>query len=102
MRDQLGIKPLYVLQSGGELAFASEMKAILLHPRCDRELDPTALRQHLLYCHAAGNRTILRNIRRIPAGSYLKWDSSGSIQIRSYWEPGILNTADRSLNALKK
>lgn len=86
-RDQLGIKPLYVLQSGGELAFASEMKAILLHPRCDKELDHTALRQHLLYCHAAGNRTILKNVRRLPAGSYLKWDSYGGIQIRSYWEP---------------
>src|SRR5688572_20645599 len=38
-RDRMGIKPLYYYQSGEELYFGSELKAILEHPEVPRLLD---------------------------------------------------------------
>ena len=36
-RDRLGIKPLYYAERGGRLAFASELKAVLVDPEVDRD-----------------------------------------------------------------
>jgi asparagine synthase (glutamine-hydrolysing) len=38
-RDRLGIKPLVYAGAGGGLLFGSELKALLAHPLCPRELD---------------------------------------------------------------
>lgn len=38
-RDRLGVKPLYFSQTPNNFLFASEVKALLCHPECPRELD---------------------------------------------------------------
>jgi len=38
-RDRAGEKPLYYLEQDGELMFASEIKALLAHPRVGRDPD---------------------------------------------------------------
>src|SRR5258708_20661629 len=42
-RDRLGIKPFYYATAGGTFAFASEMKALLVCPGLDAELDDDAV-----------------------------------------------------------
>jgi len=42
-RDRLGKKPLYYADLSGTLLFGQEIKALLEHPRCPRELDLDAL-----------------------------------------------------------
>src|ERR1035437_9334875 len=42
-RDHIGIKPLYYYWDGSVLAFASELKALLLHPDVKREVDMEAV-----------------------------------------------------------
>ena len=43
VRDHLGVKPLFYAQRGSTLVFASEIKALLSHPRVDAEVDAEGL-----------------------------------------------------------
>lgn len=70
-RDPLGIKPLYVSDRGGRLAFASEIQALRLHGEDDR-VDEEALASFLLWGSIAPPRTLYRDIRALPAGSWMR------------------------------
>lgn len=89
VRDPLGIKPLYYAEpESGSLVFASEIKALCAHPKIRREPDFEALQQHLAYCHASGERTALRGIKRLPPGSWLRWRAdTRRFEIGTYWRP---------------
>jgi asparagine synthase (glutamine-hydrolysing) len=74
VRDPLGVKPLYYTETApGCLVFASEIKALCAHPALRREPDFEAILQHLSYCHACGDRTAIKDVRRLPAGASLRW-----------------------------
>ncbi|HEY7152862.1 MAG TPA: asparagine synthase (glutamine-hydrolyzing) [Gemmataceae bacterium] len=90
-RDHLGIKPFYYTElENGALLFASELKALCAHPSVRREPDFEVLLQHLAYCHASGDRTAVKGIRRLPPGSLLRWHASTrSHVIHDYWRPSF-------------
>lgn len=88
-RDPLGIKPVYYAEpQAGSLLFASEIKALCAHPDVRREPDFQTIQQHLTFCHSCSDRTALAGIRRLPAGSLLRWRARNSaLEIRQYWRP---------------
>lgn len=87
-RDHLGIKPLYYAEpQPGVLLFASEIKALCAYPGLKREPDFEALQQHLAYCHASGERTVLKGVKRLPSGHWLQWRRNCRIQIQRFWRP---------------
>lgn len=95
-RDRFGEKPLFVCSlSGGRLALASEIKALLVHPDVDASYDlgmfGRVLGGHLLF---GTEETIFRNVRQFRAGHCMKLALSGEV-LREwrYWAP----TYDRSL-----
>jgi asparagine synthase (glutamine-hydrolysing) len=47
VRDGLGVKPLYLSEHSEGIVFSSELKAVLLHPKVDRSLDPIAVGDYL-------------------------------------------------------
>src|SRR5918999_5356839 len=65
-RDRFGIKPLYYRDVGGELLFASELRAL---PRGDVDLD--ALEAFLAFNSVPGPRTIFAGTRKLPPGHLL-------------------------------
>lgn len=86
-RDRFGVKPLFVTQSGGRIAFASEIKALLALPWVSSEPEPSAIRDFLvdgMVDHT--DRTFFRDIRRVPAATSLAISPAGSMTIR-YWGP---------------
>src|SRR5262245_25760027 len=61
-RDHLGIKPLYYIQLGQTLLFASEIKSLLKHPDCPRELDLDALAELFTYRYVPSPKTLFRRV----------------------------------------
>lgn len=84
-RDQLGIKPLYYRLDGERLAFASELKALLLDPACPREVDPAALALYLTFLYIPSPATIFRGILKLPPGHSLVLEK-GRATVRAYWD----------------
>lgn len=102
-RDQLGVKPLYYCEPRpGVLVFASEIKALLVHPDVRRDVDPEAIVQHLTFGHASGERTALRGVRRLAPGSTLRWRREPrDLALRTFWRPRFdpYDTASRQEGA---
>jgi asparagine synthase (glutamine-hydrolysing) len=84
-RDRAGEKPLYYAESDGELMFASEIKALLAHPRVSREVDLEALTRYLLYGYFPAPHTPFRGIRKLPAG-HLLLAENGTTRLQAYWD----------------
>src|SRR5262245_14804190 len=83
-RDRFGIKPLYYRHLGGELAFASELRAL---PR--GEIDPDALEAFLAFNSIPAPLTIFREARKLPAGHLLVWDDGG-VRLERFARPAPL------------
>ena len=84
-RDRAGEKPLYYLEQEGELMFASEIKALLAHPRVARRIDIEALSRYLLYGYFPAPHTPFQGIRKLPAG-HLLIAENGAARARPYWD----------------
>jgi asparagine synthase (glutamine-hydrolysing) len=85
-RDPHGIKPLYLWQGkGGELAFASELRALLRSGRVPRQPDPTAIAAYLASGSVPEPATLVAGVQRLAAGHWLRWQD-GRITIRP-WQP---------------
>lgn len=84
-RDHFGIKPLYYMQQGLRLAFASEVKAILQVPHVDAAMDLEALHQYLTFLWVPDPRTMFQGIFKLPAGHFAFF-REGQFQIEQYWD----------------
>ncbi|MBI2221881.1 MAG: asparagine synthase (glutamine-hydrolyzing) [Acidobacteria bacterium] len=93
-RDRAGIKPLYFTEAAGRLCFASEAKSLLATGDVPRELDPIALDHFLSFLYTPRDRSIFRNIRKLPPGHYLRWRDHGVATIAPYWEVPAAETFD--------
>jgi asparagine synthase (glutamine-hydrolysing) len=72
-RDRFGIKPLYYRDEGGQLSFASELRAL---PRGEIDLD--AVEAFLAFNSIPAPLTIFRDARKLPAGHVLVRDERGT------------------------
>ena len=75
-RDPLGIKPLYWMEDGRRLAFASEVQA-LRRAIGTRGLDPEGLASFLVWGSVAAPRTLYRGVHALPSGSWLHVRAEG-------------------------
>ena len=75
-RDRLGVKPLYYVEVGGSLLFASEIKSLLQASGVSAEPDPRGLRRYLTYRHTYGDGTLFKGIKQLPPGHVLVANAS--------------------------
>jgi asparagine synthase (glutamine-hydrolysing) len=80
-RDRFGIKPLYYRDDGGELSFASELRAL---PRGEIDLD--AVEAFLAFNSIPAPLTIFREERKLQAGHVLLWES-GRTRLERFARP---------------
>lgn len=88
-RDHLGVKPLYFCWDSQRLLFASEIKALLPHPKVSREIDPQAIALYLECQYIPAPLSIYRQIRKLPPAHYLRL-KKGTLEEKPYWTPTYL------------
>lgn len=94
VRDRLGIKPLlWARRPGGEIAFASEMEALLRVPDLDLTVDSDALSQYLACLYVPAPATIHRGVRKLAPGHLLRWRRGGEPEISRWWRPAYVGGA---------
>jgi len=72
-RDRMGEKPLVWFETRGRIVFASEMRALAVHPDAPRDVDPDAIALYLQHRFVPAPRTAIRGIRRLPPGCALRF-----------------------------
>ena len=90
-RDRFGVKPLFLTRRGGQLAFASEIKALLAVPWVQADPEPSAIHEFLLdglVDH--GDETFFRGIGRVPAAHSVIVSDTGE-RLSRYWGPPELS-----------
>lgn len=88
-RDRLGIKPFhYCLNDDGQLAFSSELKALL--PFLPNRKVNVALAQEFLAWNLLDHQeseTMMDGIYRLPPAHTLLWSRGRNLRINKYWVP---------------
>jgi len=97
-RDRFGVKPLYLAESGGSLAFASEIKALRTLPWVSGDPGSQAIREFLASGAVdRGRDTFFADIEQFPAAHGLLITPRGR-RLERYWLPPRLST-DASLRS---
>lgn len=84
IRDQLGIKPMYIHKTSDVFMFSSEIKSFTQHPEFKAELNTAHLDEYLLFRYCAHDRTLYKNVKQVPPGHYYEI-SKGEINVHKYW-----------------
>lgn len=84
-RDALGIKPLYLSEQNGEIAFASELKA--LYPIASFQFSPDrrAIHDFMSFGHVLPPRTIYDKVEKLDPGCVLSIGAKGEREVRRFW-----------------
>jgi asparagine synthase (glutamine-hydrolysing) len=86
-RDRMGKKPLYyTLLPDGQLAFASEIQAVLQCPGAQRRIDPIAVSGYMALGYIPDPGSIYQDIRKLPAAHYMMIERGKPLPApRRYW-----------------
>ena len=94
-RDRLGKKPLFYHEDAKLVVFASELKAIVLHPDVPKELDSLSLYEYLSLNYVPGAGTMMKNIRRVPQGTAILFSQTGRREVK-FWDLSTFRNSQRN------
>ncbi len=86
-RDRIGIKPLYYYFKNDILVFGSEIKSILQHPSVSAEPEMSEIPVYLSYTMSSDENSLFKNVRKLPAGSFIKLNKNKDLRVVKYWSP---------------
>ena len=97
VRDHLGVKPLYYVDLGDRLLFASEIKSHLVDPGCPKEVDLKALGELFTLRYVPSPGTLFHHIKKLPPAHLMVVGPEGS-EIKRYWNvtPQLRTHADEA------
>ena len=76
-RDRVGEKPLYYGWLGKTLVFASELKALRVHPLWRGEIDRDALALYMRHNYVPAPYSIYKDVYKLPPGTFLTVTADG-------------------------
>ncbi len=92
-RDHLGVKPLYYASLKQGFVFASELKALTQCAELPRDIDATAVADHLGFLWTAGENTMLRSVKKLRPGCTLTVSADGRVTPRRYYRTPLFDAA---------
>ncbi|MEQ8506458.1 MAG: N-acetylglutaminylglutamine amidotransferase [Rhodospirillales bacterium] len=94
-RDRLGIKPMYLAESGKRLRFASTLPALLAAGDVNTDIDPVGL-HHYMSFHAVvpAPYTVLKGVRKLPPATYAVFEADGTRTDTTYWQVDFTRSAE--------
>jgi len=84
-RDRVGMRPLFYTRVGGQLLFASEVKALFTQPQVARRLNLSALGDLMTYWSPFAPDTVFEGIQCLPPGHVLSLEQ-GQERLSRYWD----------------
>lgn len=103
VRDRIGIKPLYYGWAGKNFVFASELKALRVHPEFSGEIDPAAVELYFRHMYIPAPYSIYKEVFKLEPGHILTIDTENLSGIRHsqlstepYWLAGKVYLAGTS------
>jgi len=88
-RDRFGKKPLYYFKNSDFLLFASEIKAILMHPAVSKAMNMKKVAdyagRHYRYVDC-DNESFFKDIFQVPKSTYMIFQKTGDISVHKYWD----------------
>lgn len=92
IRDRVGIKPVYYINTDQSFLFASEIKAFFKHPSVTRRISEEGLYHYFSFGSTPAPFTLFKDIYKIPAGHYLKYKLGNEPKVIEWWNP-LWNTS---------
>lgn len=83
-RDRFGIKPLYLTEGCGRVAFASEIRALTDSGICDRAIDPAGVLAFLRWGSIPAPLTWQRDVIALEPGTWRRWSNGLSQEAGRY------------------
>jgi asparagine synthase (glutamine-hydrolysing) len=85
-RDKFGVKPVYWWNRDGIFGFASEVKALLEHPRISVDLCVDALDEYFTFQNAFSDLTLFRGVRILPPGCKIVLEQGNDPHVERWWD----------------
>lgn len=86
-RDRLGKKPFYyALLPDGGLVFASEPRALAMHPDVPGGVDPVALAHYMRLNYVPCNASLIAGVQALPPATVAEFEPGGPLRTRRYWD----------------
>lgn len=87
-RDQVGVKPLYYVDTGSHLMFASEMRALLAVQLEPVRFDARSFSAYHTFRYVPLHRTLVHGIQKVRPGQYMQVTLS-AMTTGYYWRPRV-------------
>ncbi|BBO72970.1 amidotransferase 1, exosortase A system-associated [Desulfosarcina widdelii] len=84
VRDRLGIKPLFYLDTGTSLLFGSEIKCLLEHPDVECSVHHPSIITFFAFGYVPDPDTMFEKVKKLPPGHMLTY-RDGYSDIQQYW-----------------
>ncbi len=89
-RDRIGEKPIFLVPYDGKnfhrgIIFASELKALLIHPKIEININNHAVWEYLSLNYVLSNSCMIKGVKKLDPGCFAFF-SKNSYMIKKYWE----------------
>jgi asparagine synthase (glutamine-hydrolysing) len=98
-RDRFGVRPLFYSEQGGDLLFASEIKALFASGEVRAAPDLQGLDEVFTFWAARPPRTVFQGVRSLEPGCFALWHG-GRLRVQRYYALAYPEEGEESADAL--